>query len=363
MAYEHSNPVSEGLASWLKRHFSSPDALALSVMIVSIFLVLEFFGGILEPILVAVVLAYLLNALVVFLERCKLPHFLAVLVSFCLFVAGLVGALVFLLPVLWRQTMSFLHELPHIVGNMQTWALSFMQQHPEFFDAQQIQSFGNSLHAQLAHVGQLALSWSPALLSTGLTLVLYLILVPVLLLFILMDRDTLLAWCRQYLPQRRSLILAVWGDINLQIGGYIRGRVLEAAAVALIAYVVFILLGLHYPLMLGVAVGLGVIIPYVGAVLSTLPVVLVGLLQWGLGVHFWVMVALYSAMIVLDAYVLVPKLFSEILDLHPFAILVAVIVFGGLWGFWGVFFAIPLAGVVQSIIRLWPHSDQESALK
>ena len=52
---------------------------------------------------------------------------------------------------------------------------------------------------------------------------------------------------------------------------------------------------------------------------------------------------------------LVPLLFSEVVDLHPIAIIAAVLVFGGLWGFWGVFFAIPLATVVQSILKAWPR--------
>ena len=57
---------------------------------------------------------------------------------------------------------------------------------------------------------------------------------------------------------------------------------------------------------------------------------------------------------------LVFLLFSEVVDLHPIAIIVAVLVFGGLWGFWGVFFAIPLATVVQAVLKAWPQRDQQA---
>jgi putative permease len=58
----------------------------------------------------------------------------------------------------------------------------------------------------------------------------------------------------------------------------------------------------------------------------------------------------------LDGNVLVPLMFSEAVNLHPVAIIVAILVFGGLWGFWGVFFAIPLATLVQAVLNAWPRN-------
>jgi putative permease len=63
----------------------------------------------------------------------------------------------------------------------------------------------------------------------------------------------------------------------------------------------------------------------------------------------------YAIIQALDGNVLVPLLFSEALNLHPVAIIVAILVFGGLWGFWGIFFAIPLATVVQAVLKAWPR--------
>ena len=64
----------------------------------------------------------------------------------------------------------------------------------------------------------------------------------------------------------------------------------------------------------------------------------------------------------IDGNVLVPVLFSEVVDLHPVAIIAAILFFGGLWGFWGILFAIPLATVSQAILRAWPrHGGPEPA--
>jgi putative permease len=119
------------------------------------------------------------------------------------------------------------------------------------------------------------------------------------------------------------------------------------------------LLGLNYAALLGLIVGLSVLIPFIGAAVVTVPVALVGIIQFGWSWDLaWVLVA-YTAIQFLDGNVLVPLLFSEANDLHPIAIILAILVFGGLWGFWGIFFAIPLATLVKAIYNAWPRHEAE----
>ena len=100
--------------------------------------------------------------------------------------------------------------------------------------------------------------------------------------------------------------------------------------------------------------GFSVLIPYIGAFVVTLPVAGVAIFQFGLQPEFyWVLIA-YGVIQFLDGNLLVPLLFSEAVNLHPVAIIAAILLFGGLWGFWGVFFAIPLATVIQAVLRAWP---------
>jgi putative permease len=100
-----------------------------------------------------------------------------------------------------------------------------------------------------------------------------------------------------------------------------------------------------------------VIIPYVGMVLVTIPVVAVGLVQFGLSQDFFYMFGSYLIFQILDGNILVPILFSEAVNLHPIAIIAAVLFFGGIWGFWGLFFAIPLATLVKTLIIAWSKSE------
>ncbi len=131
-------------------------------------------------------------------------------------------------------------------------------------------------------------------------------------------------------------------------------KVIEILIVGASTTIAFIFLDLQYALLLGVLVGLSVLVPYVGATGVTFPVMLVALFQFGLTSEFGYVMLAYGIIQALDGNVIVPLLFSEAVNLHPVIIIIAVIFFGGLWGFWGIFFAIPLATLVKAVINAWP---------
>ena len=131
--------------------------------------------------------------------------------------------------------------------------------------------------------------------------------------------------------------------------------------IGLSSYFVFALFSLNYAALLGLLVGLSVIVPYIGAALVTLPVVVVAYFQFGVTADFYWVIGAYVVIQVLDGNVLVPLLFSEAVNLHPVAIVIAVLFFGGIWGLWGVFFAIPLATMVNALLSAWPARDAWSA--
>ena len=126
-----------------------------------------------------------------------------------------------------------------------------------------------------------------------------------------------------------------------------------------VTYILFTFMDLNYSLLLSFLVGLSVIIPYVGAIAVTVPIALIGFFQWGLTAKLGTLLVAYQVIQILDGNVLVPLLFSEVVNLHPLAIIAAVLFFGGLFGLWGVFFAIPLATLVQAVLNAWPKALEE----
>ena len=118
-------------------------------------------------------------------------------------------------------------------------------------------------------------------------------------------------------------------------------------------------MGLNYALLLSVLVGFSVLIPYIGAAVVTIPIAIIGYFQWGFDTPLWTLLIAHGIIQALDGNLLVPILFSEAVNLHPVAIISAVLLFGGIWGFWGVFFAIPLATLVSAVMSAWQENSTE----
>ncbi|HEB98696.1 MAG TPA: AI-2E family transporter [Thiotrichales bacterium] len=342
---------------WFDRYLSDPQVVILSLLLISGFVLVVTMGNMLAPVLAAVVIAYLLEGLVAWLERRGMGRTPAVVLVFLVFMLALFFLIFGLIPLLSSQITQFVQHLPDMVAKGQAQLMRLPERYPELVSDDQVQAFMESVRRDLAAFGQKVLSLSLASLIGLITLLVYLILVPVLVFFFLKDKDRILAWVVGYLPRERALTARVWADVNRQIGNYVRGKVWEIFIVGSVSYATFQLMGLQYALLLGTLVGFSVIIPYIGAAVVTIPVALIAYFQWGWSAQFaWVVVA-YGIIQALDGNVLVPLLFSEVVNLHPVAIIVAVLVFGGIWGFWGVFFAIPLATLVQAVLKAWPGGE------
>ena len=165
-------------------------------------------------------------------------------------------------------------------------------------------------------------------------------------------------WYAGFLPKERHLSTKVWQDVNKKIASYVRGKFAEILIVWSISYVTFVFLQLNYAMLLSFLVGISVIVPFVGAAVVTIPIAFIAYFQWGFGTEFAYVLVSYLVIQFLDGNLLVPILFSEVVNLHPVAIITAVLVFGGIWGIWGVFFAIPLATLIHAVINAWPSRRQ-----
>lgn len=342
---------------WYQRKFSDPDSAMLLLLLVIASLILMFWGGMLAPVLVAVVLAYLLDWPVNRLEKLGLKRALSSTLVLLAFVGLLAVAMVALVPIVWQQTLNFASEMPDIWQQAHVWFMELPQLYPEFIKGEQIEKMLTGVDERVVVLGEQVLSASFSSLFGVAAILIYLILVPVMVFFMLKDRHLLLGHVADLLPRERRLIKQVGQEMNIQILNYIRGKVIEIIIVGSVSAVTFALMDLRYSLLLGVLVGLSVLIPYIGAAVVTIPIAAVALFQWGVTPDFWSVMIAYGIIQALDGNALVPVLFSEAVSLHPVYIIIAVLVFGGLWGFWGVFFAIPLASLVRALFNAWSSPE------
>ncbi|WP_032108517.1 AI-2E family transporter [Necropsobacter massiliensis] len=348
----------EMLRNWYNRRFSDPQAMALLAILLFGFVAIYFFSDLLAPLLIAIVLAYLLEwPIRIFNEKLKCPRLLATIMVLGSFTGLVLVTSLVLIPTLVNQTVNLFSDLPHMFNRLNEWLLSLPEDYPEVVDYQMVDAIFSSIKSKILGFGESALKFSVTSILSLVTLGIYAFLVPLMVFFLLKDKQELMTYISGFLPRNRTLAYKVWQEMQLQIANYIRGKIVEILIVAVITYVIFLFFGLNYPLLLAVAVGLSVLIPYIGAVLVTIPVVLVAIFQFGATPTFWWLMAAYLVTQILDGNLLVPFLFSEAVNLHPLTIIVAVLIFGGLWGFWGVFFAIPLATLVKAVVHAWPSED------
>ena len=343
----------------IDRYLSDDAAITLALFVVASIITLMTLGSLLAPVLAGFIFAYLLQGIVSLLERCKLPHLLAVLVTFFVFCTVLLLIIFMILPLIWEQMTTFFNELPRMIQQFQTHLTNLPDKYPTFISDAQLQNLITAVNTQLGAAGQWLVSFSVSKIFSIVTMLIYLVLVPILIFFFLKDKKYITETIHSFLPENKRLINQVAAEMSVQIANYIRGKAIEIIIITVADYIVFALLGLHYALLLAVLVGLSVVVPYIGAVVVTIPVVLIAFIQWGWSNEFIMLVCIYGVIQAIDGNILVPLLFSEAVNLHPIAIIMAVLIFGGIWGLWGVFFAIPLATLIKAIYNAWPK-DMEA---
>jgi len=340
---------------WYTRHFSDPQVAILAFLLLLGFAVVYFAGNLLTPLFAAVIIAYLLDGAVLFLRRFKIPQFIAMMTTFSLFILFLLVVIFILAPLMFKQTTQFMLEIPRMLAEGQSVIMMLPEKYPHIISQEFVGEILSSFKGNITALSQKFVSLSLASVVDVFTFLVYLVVVPLLVFFFLKDKHMILSWFRSFLPRDRALVATVWSEVNGKITGYVRGKFMEILIIWVISYVTFLIFGLNYALLLSFAVGVSVLIPYVGAIAVTLPVAIVAYFQWGYSYETVYVLTAYAVIQFLDGNLLVPLLFSEMVNLHPAAIIMSVLIFGGLWGVWGVFFAIPLATLVHSVMNSWPR--------
>lgn len=346
---------------WYLQYFSDDEA-AILVMLISVgFLVLATLGDVLAPVLASIVMAYLLQGLINQLVTRKVPPALALAGVYAVFLGLLVSFLFVLVPLTWGQLIRLVNDqLPRLVSESGRILEMLPDRYPELVSEKWVTDLSAIATTRMNSMMESVVSFSVASLPGLMDVLIFIVLLPLLVFFFLKDKDIMIRWFLGFLPDDRPFMNRVMMEMNVQIANYVRGKAIEILITGGATYVAFLVLGLNYAALLAFMVGLSVVIPYIGAVVVTVPVAVVGYFQFGWGADFVTVMVAHLVIQGLDGNLLVPLLFSEAVNLHPVAIMIAVLVFGGLWGIWGVFFAIPLATLIKAVFTSWPRQEQPS---
>jgi len=341
-----------GIQQWLNKQLADTELVMLLLALLVILLLFLLFGAMLAPVIVALALAYVLDGVVEFLTRFRLPRMTAIVLTGGGALLLILFTLLAVLPLLTEQVGKLVSQAPAYVQSIRETLQQLQANYADWLNPAYLQKMIADMAAKLQEIGGDLLKFSLASIPGMITFLVYAVLVPVLVFFLLKDKEAIITWGQQFLPAKRSLLKRVWHELDIQIGNYIRGKFWEALVVGLAMWLVYWWIGHEYALLLGVLTGLSVWVPFVGAAVVTIPVVLLSFFQWGWTDSMAYSVLAYGIVQAIDANLIVPWLFSEIVNLHPIAIIVAILVFGSLWGITGVVIAIPLAALVKSVLAI-----------
>ena len=309
--------------------------------------------------MISIVVAYLLVGMQKKIQSYDVSANVALIITFSVFIITGAALLIWLVPLLYIQLQAFILDVPNLINNFLDFISGLPAKFPDLVSSEQISIFFQAVSEEVSAIAQNIVKSSISGIQSAITFLLYIILFPILVYFFLFDRKNIIEGIIKIIPGKREMLTNIWAEMDIQLSNYVRGKTIEIFIVGIAAAIIFASLGLKYSALLSVLVGLSVIIPYVGAFLVTIPIVVVGLLQFGLGTEFYLLIGLYLLLQALDGNLLVPIIFSETVKLHPVVIILAVFIFGSMFGFWGVFFSIPIATFIKAVWNAWPSSPNK----
>jgi putative permease len=338
---------------WFNQYFSNPQVIILIFLLLVLFILFRIFGKMLMPVFVAILVALFLDSIIEWLKRFNVRRKRAVYLVFILFLAVLLDLFIILLPVISHQIGQLVQDIPSMISHVKGDLLLLPQKYPGVISDERIDQLIAVLASEFNRVEKNIIQISVSSVRGLIEIIIYLILVPFLVFFLLKDKEIIFKWFRDLLPEERGLAIRVWDEVYRQFFNYLRGKILEIIFVWAINYAAFAFIGLKYSIIISLFVGVAVLVPYIGAAIMFLPVVLVGFFQWGFGANLIYVIVAYAILHALDGNIIAPLLLSKVVKIHPVAIIIAILIFGGMWGFWGLVFAIPLATLIHAVFKAW----------
>lgn len=318
---------------------------------------LYLFSSVLTPFVAALILAYLLDPLVDWLERMKLGRLTATCLVLLLFVLLFVLTLLAVAPLMITQTTALIAKFPEYVTRLQT--LVTEQGGPLF------ERFGGGdklkeMQGQLAAGAGEGAKWLAgivtSLLSGGgviLNVISLLVLTPVIAFYMILDWDHMVTKVDGWLPRAyRDTIRELVTEMDTSVAGFLRGQATICLVLGLFYAIGLSFAGLHFGFVIGMIAGLVSFIPYVGSLTGLVLSIGVAIAQfWPDWTMILVIAAIFAAGQFLEGNVLQPKLLGHALGLHPVWLMFALLAFGSLFGFVGVMLAVPLAAIIGVLVR------------
>lgn len=354
--------------TWFFRLFLNSQAVIFLLVTLLTFLTIFIFskisflfrpiGSFLEIVLLPMILTgllyYLLNPMVDWMEKHKISRTVGISILFVLISLLIIWGLAVAIPSIQEQVTSFAQNLPSNIQKIEGQVTGLLQdQRFEQFRPTALEML-NKVNDQVVAYAQKfsssAVNWASNLISTASQIIVAILIMPFILFYLLRDGQYLNKHITQYLPTKwREPIGTVLSDVNGQLSNYVRGQVTVAIIVALMFSVMFSIIGLSYPITLGVMAGFLNLIPYLGSFLAMIPAVILGLIAGPIMLIKVLVVFMIEQTI--EGRFVTPLIIGSSLSIHPITILFVLLTAGQMYGVLGVLLGIPIYASIKVLVK------------
>ncbi len=322
------------------------------VFLVAAIWLLNSLSWVIGLLLISTLIVYILYPLLQFLKiKFRLSHGLATALVFTAFLLFSVFVISLLVPVIYYESVELSENFPHYLSRFQAF-LSWLTQQTIAFDIQEevrgfLLSLTDNIHQAVEYLAEASLSVIGG--AVDIFLVLFLVF------YLLYDFQSVREQLIEIVPTaKRPLARELLMIIDTNVGTFIRGSLIRCLIVGIVAGVTMSLVGMPYALLLGLLAGIFNFILYIGPYIAAVPAVLLSFSP--LTPSPVLIIIIYIVIQILDGMFLAPVVLGRILRIKPITVIVAILAGGSLGGLLGMVLAVPVAGMIKSVLELVKRS-------
>ncbi|GMG66864.1 AI-2E family transporter [Tetragenococcus halophilus] len=311
-------------------------------------------SNILMPIIIALLLYYLFNPAVDFMERHKIKRVWGIVILFASVVLLLAGGIVLVIPLLDSQISNLTETFPLFINNFIDSTQAFVDDFSgnEIADnvISQVKGFVDNFSADIGNYISEGLTRFSSVVTSITSVVMTIVIAPIILFFLLKDAKKFTNGVLAVTPPKwRADLIRVATEINVKVGSYIKGQLVIAVANGVMIFIGFTIIGLDYSGILGLAGGILSLVPYIGPTLTFIPAFIIALLtSW---TEVFLLIVVWIVVQFVEGNFVEPNIMGRQLNIHPLTIIIILLIMGDLLGLFGLVFGVPIYAILRVIVN------------
>lgn len=311
-------------------------------------------SNILMPVIIALLLYYLFNPAIDFMEKHKIKRVWGIAILYISVILLLAGGIVLVIPLLENQISNLVETFPVFMDNFVNSVIAFVDDFSgnEIADnvISQVEGFVDSFSSDIGNYVSEGLTRFSSVVTGITSVVMTIVVAPIILFFLLKDAEKFTNGVLAVTPPKwRADLIRVATEINVKVGSYIKGQLAIAVANGVMIFIGFTIIDLDYSGILGLAGGILSLVPYIGPTLTFIPAFIIAVLtSW---TEVLLLIAVWIVVQFVEGNFVEPNIMGRQLNIHPLTIIIILLIMGDLLGLFGLVFGVPIYAILRVIVN------------